>query len=105
MKPKEETLFNSFRERLGRYTHHELVEVFNRETQIATWGTARASFLAALHQEFLRRGFDISEVGDESSMCIKDRIFIREAGEGKIRIERTGSDDFSAEETIQHRMN
>jgi hypothetical protein len=37
-------------------------------------GTARFSFLAALHQEFIRRGFDYSEIGDANSLSLKHKV-------------------------------
>jgi hypothetical protein len=37
-------------------------------------GTARFSFGAALHQEFIRRGYDYSAIGDSSGLIFRDMI-------------------------------
>ena len=37
-------------------------------------GTTRFAFLAALHQEFIRRDFDYSEIGDENSLSFKHKV-------------------------------
>ena len=66
--------FNDFENDLKKYTDEQLVAMFNREVNNKGSGTARFSFLAALHNEFNRRGFDYSEIGDKKSLSFRDRI-------------------------------
>lgn len=52
----------------------EVLKWFNREVNNGGSGTARFSFLHALHQEFIRRGYDYSEIGDEKSLSFKHKV-------------------------------
>lgn len=66
--------FDKFVLELSKVTDKDLIERFNLEVDTAGWVTARASYLAAIHQEFNRRGFDYSEIGDEGSLSFKNKI-------------------------------
>jgi hypothetical protein len=66
--------FVEFREQLESYTDDELIDRFNDEVNNGGSGTARFSFLAALHHEFIRRGFDYSEIGDANSISFKHKV-------------------------------
>ena len=66
--------FIDFETDLKNYTDDQLIARFNREVNNNGSGTARFSFLAALHNEFNRRGFDYSEIGDKESLSFQDKI-------------------------------
>ena len=66
--------FIDFENDLKKYTDDQLVARFNREVNNNGSGTARFSFLAALHNEFNRRGFDYSEIGDKKSLSFREKI-------------------------------
>lgn len=66
--------FEKFGQELSTLTDTELIDKFNQEVETEGWGTARASYLAAIHQEFKKRGFDYSEIGDERSLSFKNKI-------------------------------
>jgi hypothetical protein len=68
--------FVEFQKQLESYDDTELISSFNSEVGNRGSGTARFSFLAALHQEFIRRGFDYSEFGDENSISFKHQVIL-----------------------------
>lgn len=73
-----EILFEEFLERFGAISDEELIQIFNKEVGNSGWGTARASFLAAIHHEFDKRGCDYSEIGDSNALSFKDLISLNE---------------------------
>lgn len=66
--------FEKFGQELSMLTDIELIDKFNQEVETEGWGTARASYLAAIHQEFNNRGFDYSEIGNEHELSFKNKI-------------------------------
>lgn len=52
----------------------KLLESFNREVGNQGWGSHRGAYLAAIHMEFLRRNFDISEIGNERELSFKKKV-------------------------------
>ncbi len=69
-----ENLFEEFSERFKEMGDCELVEAFNREVGNPGWTGARGTYLASLHREFLRRGFDISNIGNETCLSLKRKV-------------------------------
>ncbi len=67
-------LFNEFMEQLDNYSDEKIVEVFNSEVGKGGWGTARASFLGALHEQLNIREFDYSEIGDKKSCSYRYKV-------------------------------
>jgi hypothetical protein len=65
---------SDYAERLKRRSDEELITDFNREVGNQGWTSSRASYLAALHREFIVREFDYSAVGDEVSLSLKSRV-------------------------------
>lgn len=63
-----------YREIFARESDEEIIERFNKQVGQTYWGSARASLLAALHQEFEDRGFDYSEVGSKSGLSLARRV-------------------------------
>ena len=70
--------FNDFEKDLKKYTDEQLLARFNLEVNNKGSGTARFSFLAALHNEFDRRGIDYSEIGDKESLSFRDKITLED---------------------------
>ena len=66
--------FVEYQKQLGYYSNVELIDRFNEEVNNGGSGSARYSFLAALHQEFIRREFDYSEIGDADSLSFKQKV-------------------------------
>ena len=66
--------FVEYQKQLGYYSNVELIGRFNEEVKNEGSDTARYSFLAALHHEFIRRGFDYSEIGDANSLSLKHKV-------------------------------
>jgi len=52
----------------------ELIATFNREVGNQGWGSHRGAYLAAIHKEFLKRDFDISEIGNEQELSFKRKV-------------------------------
>jgi hypothetical protein len=66
--------FVEFQKQLQSYNDTELINRFNAEVGNKGSGTTRFAFLAALHQEFIHRDFDYSEIGDENSLSFKHKV-------------------------------
>lgn len=67
-------LFKQYMEQLNNYSDEEIIEVFNREVGNGGWGTARASYLGALHEQLNIRKFDYSQIGDKGSYSLKRKV-------------------------------
>ena len=79
-KPLPIKLYEKYMKALDQYTDQEIIKAFNKEAGNCGWGTARASWLGALHKQFDKRNFDYSAIGDKGSMSIKSKIKL----EGKV---------------------
>ncbi len=66
--------YQAYKKRLEGYHDIKLVACFNREVGNPGWGSARSAYLSALHSEFVRRGIDISGVGDRTSLSFKEHV-------------------------------
>jgi hypothetical protein len=53
---------DEFRERFAKMTNGQLIDALNGQANNAGWVSARASYLAALRNEFERRGYDYRSV-------------------------------------------
>lgn len=73
-KPLAIRLYDEYTQRFNKYTNQDIIKAFNQEAGNSGWGTARASYLAALHKQLDKRNFDYSEIGDEGSMSLKSKI-------------------------------
>lgn len=60
--------YEEFLARFKTFTDPELIDAFNDEVGKQGWVSARGSYLAALHDDFMHRGFDFSAVGDMNSL-------------------------------------
>ena len=67
-------LFKEYTERMNRYSDEKIVEILNREVGNGGWGTARASYLGALHKQLDKRDLDYSEIGDKGSLSFKRKV-------------------------------
>jgi hypothetical protein len=66
--------FVEYQKRFENYNDMEILDAFNSLVNNAGTGTARFSYGAALHHEFIRRGYDYSAVGDSDSLSFRDKI-------------------------------
>ncbi len=66
--------YDRFMKRLNKLSDEEIVDEFNDEVGKGGWGTARASFLGALHKQFKLRNFDYSEIGDQGSYSLSRKV-------------------------------
>lgn len=69
--------FVEFQKQLEFDSDIELIDRFNEEVNNVGSGSARYSFLAALHHEFIRRGFNYSVIGDSDSLSFRDKITLK----------------------------
>ena len=53
---KKNKLFKEFTQRFDSLTDLELVDCFNQQVGNQGWGSAKASYLGALHKTFDKRG-------------------------------------------------
>ena len=69
-------LFKEYNERMNRYSDEKIVQILNSEVGKGGWGTARASFLGALHKQLDKRKLDYSEIGDKRSLSFKRKVWL-----------------------------
>ena len=67
-------LFHQYMEQLNRCSDEEIIEKFNHEVGCGGWGTARASFLGALHEQLNIRKFDYTQIGDKGRCSLKRKV-------------------------------
>lgn len=67
-------MYEGFRQHMRQYDDQELIEVFNQEVGKQGWGTARASYMAAIHAEWTARGFDYSMIGDARHLSFRHKV-------------------------------
>ena len=79
-KPLSIQLYEKYMRRFDKYSDQEIIAAFNRESGNCGWGTARASYLGALHKQLDKRNFDYSEIGGKGSMSLRSKIKL----EGKV---------------------
>ncbi|MCQ2068221.1 MAG: hypothetical protein MJY68_03850 [Bacteroidaceae bacterium] len=79
--------FQEYAARFAAASNQSLVESFNKEAGITGWTSMRASFIAALINEFLNRGIDISAVSDGRSTDFNHHVRLDETGKRFILID------------------
>ena len=72
--PKEQ--YNNFRLLFTEMTDDGIIDCFNNQVGNTGWTSSRASYLAALHQEFDKRGWDYREIGSETSISLRYHIHL-----------------------------
>jgi len=55
-------------------SNEELIDVFNCEVGNSGWTSSRASYLAALGEEFENRNYDYSDIGDTGRLSFKNKV-------------------------------
>ena len=65
---------NEYLEQFKEITDEELIRRFNEQVGVRGWVSARGAYVAAIHVEFDRRGFDYSLIGDSISLSFKNKI-------------------------------
>ena len=74
MKSQGQKYFEEYVNRFSTYSDSEIISTFNFEVGNSGWGTARASYLSAIHSEFDRRNIDYSLIGDAQTLSFKNEI-------------------------------
>ena len=69
--------YRDYRARLAAYSDADLVAAFNREVGNPGWTSSRGAYLRALHDEFVERGFDLTDIGGAEEMSLGSRIKLR----------------------------
>src|SRR5690242_13355211 len=72
-----EERYREYRVRFAAYSDVELVDAFNREVGNPGWTSSRGAYLRALHDEFVERGFDLTDIGGAEEMSLGSRIKLR----------------------------
>ena len=65
---------NEYEESFAKLSDEEIVETFNSDTKHNGWVAARGRFLSALRREFIKRGFDTSEIIKGEGMSMMHRV-------------------------------
>ncbi len=79
--------YQEYAARFAAATNQSLVESFNKEVGVTGWTSMRASFVAALIDEFRNRGIDISAVNDSRSTDFNHHVRLDETGNRLILID------------------
>ena len=66
--------YDEFTPRFKNFMNQESIDAFNREVGNPGWVIVRASYLAALHDEFKNRGFDFSAIVYQHSLSFGSKI-------------------------------
>ena len=66
--------FEEFSKIFSDLSDNEIIERFNLEIGNKGWVSARGAYLVALQQEFRRRDWDYSDIGDEKSLSLKNMV-------------------------------
>ncbi|MGB5383433.1 MAG: hypothetical protein WBN19_06250 [Lutimonas sp.] len=67
-------LYNDYLDRFNSYSDEKLIACFNREVGCSGWGTAKASYLGALHEQLNLRKLDYSEIGDLQRLSFRRKV-------------------------------
>jgi len=66
--------YEEYKERFGVMNDEQLIGAFNREVGNSGWTSSRASYLAALHDEFHKRNYDGSAIDSDGGTSLKNTI-------------------------------
>jgi hypothetical protein len=75
---KAQKYFKEYQDRLNGFSDEQLISAFNIEVDNKGWGTARGSYLVAIHKEFIKRNLDFSLIGNLDELSFKYKIFIKD---------------------------
>ncbi len=56
----------------------ELIDSFNHEVGNTGWTNSRAFYLKALKGEFDERNYDYSEIGENDTLSLKNKIYLQD---------------------------
>jgi len=74
-KKEKEKLYKEDLDFFKKKNDKELIDIFNREVGNPGWTSSRATYLAALHQEFDNRGYDYSVIlGIEGGLYLRHKV-------------------------------
>ena len=79
--------YQEYAARFAAASSQSLVESFNKEVGVPGWTSMRASYIAALIDEFRNRDIDISAVNDGCSTDFNHHVRLDETGTRLIRID------------------
>ncbi len=79
--------YQEYAARFAAASSQSLVESFNKEVGVPGWTSMRASYIAALIDEFRNRDIDISAVNDGCSTDFNHHVHLDETGTRLIRID------------------
>lgn len=72
-----EEYYQKYLEDFENLSNKEIIYIFNNEVGKKGWGTARASYLGAIHSQFNSRGIDYSEIGDKKSISFTQKVKLK----------------------------
>ncbi|MCR4314189.1 MAG: hypothetical protein NUV84_03010 [Candidatus Uhrbacteria bacterium] len=72
-----------YKERCKKMSDEQLIDAFNQQVGVNAWGTARSLYLAAIHNEFIERGYNYSDIGSKGGLSFAGKIKLES---GKISI-------------------
>ena len=68
--------FQEYLEKFKKMNDKQLIDSFNNEIDNPGWTSSRANYLTSLHKEFNNRGYDYFEIGDDSKLSLKNKIYL-----------------------------
>lgn len=69
-----EKTYQEFKERFNKMSNEELISAFNREVGNPGWTSSRATYLALMNEEFEKRKFDYSAIGNSGGFSLKNKV-------------------------------
>ena len=79
--------YQEYTARFAAASNQSLIESFNKEVDNLGWTSMRANFIAALIDEFRKRGIDISAVNDGRSTDLNHHVRLDENSKSLIQID------------------
>jgi hypothetical protein len=66
--------YEQFKHRMENYSDEELIEAFNSQVGNRGSGYTMVNFLSAIHDEFKKRGYDFSAVGNKEELSFAKKV-------------------------------
>jgi len=66
--------FNEFKKRFENLSDEEIVDAFNSQVNGGGSGSAPMGYRAALHHEFIHRGYEYSVISDSDGLSFKNKV-------------------------------
>lgn len=63
-----------FFENFDTISDDEIIEKYNREVDCKGWASIRGAYLMAMRDQFIKRGFDYSAIGNKEGLKLNQKV-------------------------------